>query len=218
MQEDVSRMIKVSLLRPVSRFVSQVVVAASLAVVPVAFSSSATAADLKVLVVNHSAVIQGSLAGKDQAKKLRAIFKAIETDARTAMEPLAVEAKTLQGQQALLGDGYVRKQAELQSKAEFVKYQFEQERKFTQDAAQQLIVKEIFPIYNEIMQELKGTLLLDQSQVIMTSPDYNITEDVIKRLDDKMKTVDVKRVTFAEIQEAFKEQQARFKAVQEARN
>ena len=181
------------------------------------FASSASAADLKVLVVNQGAVLQNSLAGKDQAAKLQAIFKAIETEERAEMEILGKEAQDLQGQKALLGDGIAQKQMELQRKAEVVKYKYEQERKYTQENSQRAIIQSIYPIFNTLMQEHKGTLLLDQSQVIMTSPDFNITEEVIKRLDASLPTIEVKRITFAEIQKAFTEQQARLKAAQDAK-
>lgn len=201
----------------ISRLASLSVIALSLVVLPVTIASSATAADLKVLVVNQGAVLQNSLAGKDQAAKLQAIFKAIETEERAEMEILGKEAQDLQGQKALLGEGFAQKQMELQRKAEVVKYKYEQERKYTQEGTQRAIIQNIYPIFNTLMQEHKGTLLLDQSQVIMTSPDFNITDEVIKRLDASLPTLEVKRITFAEIQKAFEEQQARIKAAQDAK-
>lgn len=199
-----------------SRLLSLSVVALSLVVLPAASLSTAVAAELKILVVNQSAVFQSSLAGKDQAKKLQGIFETIANEERAEMEPIANEAKELQGQRALLGDEFARKQMELQRKAEYVKYKFEQERKFTQEQAQRLVVQQLYPIFNEIMQEKKGTMLIEQSQLIMTSPDFNITEDVVRKLDAKMPSVDVKRVTFAEIQKAFEEQQKRIEEAQAA--
>lgn len=201
----------------ISRLASLSVIALSLVVLPVTVTSSATAAELKVLVVNQGAVLQNSLAGKDQAAKLQAIFKAIETEERAEMEILGKEAQDLQGQKALLGEGFAQKQMELQRKAEIVKYRYEQERKYTQEGTQRTIIQKVYPIFNTLMKEQKGTLLLDQSQVIMTSPDFNITEEVIRRLDASLPTVEVKRVTFAEIQKAFAEQQARIKAAQDAK-
>lgn len=200
-----------------TRLLSLGVVAMGLVVLPLTAGSSALAADLKVLVVNQGAVFQNSLVGKDETKKIQAIFETIAAEERAEVEPIAKQMQDLQGQRALLGDEFQRKQIELQRKAEYVKYKFDQERKYTQEGAQRLIIQKLYPIFNEIMQEKKGTLLLDQSQVIMTSPDFNITDDVIKRLDARMPTAEVKRITFAEIQKAFEEQQAKLKAAEGAK-
>lgn len=199
------------------RALSLGVVALSLAVLPAAFGSSAFAAELKVLVVNQTAIFQNSLAGRDASTKMQAILGAIESDEKVEMEPLIKEAQDLPGQRALLGDLFSQKQMELQRKLEVTKYKYDQERKFTQDGAQRLIAQNLDLILKEIMQERQGTLLLDQSQIIMTSQDFNITEEVIKRLDARMPTVEVKRVTFAELQKAFQAQQAKVTAAQTAK-
>lgn len=194
------------------RLLSLGVVALGLAVLPAAFGSSASAAELKVLVVNQTAIFQNSLAGRDASTKMQAVLEAIESDEKAEMEPLLKEAQDLQGQRALLGAQFPKKQLELQRKVEFAKYKYEQERKFTQDSAQRLIAQDLDLILKEIMQERQGTLLLDQSVIMMTSQDFNITAEVIKRLDARMPTVEVKRVTFAELQKAFEAQQASAKA------
>ncbi len=191
------------------------VVALGMMVLPVALGSSASAAELKVLVVNQAAVLQNSLVGRDASKKMQTILGTIDSDERTEMEPIAKEAQDLKGQRALLGDQFAQKQMELQRKVEYTKYKYDQERKFTQDGVQRLIAQSLEPIFKEIMQERKGTLLLDQSVIMMTSQDFNITTEVIKRLDARMPTVEVKRVTFAELQKAFEAQQASAKAAQE---
>ena len=196
------------------RALSVGVVAVGLMVLPAALGASASAAELKVMVVNQTAIFQSSLAGRDAATKMQAILGAIESDAKAEMEPLAKEAQDLQGQRALLGDLFSKKQMDLQRRVEFIKYKYEQERKFTQDGAQRQIAQNLDLILKEIMQERKGPLLLDQSQIIMTSQDFNITVEVIKRLDARMPTVEVKRVTFAELQKAFEAQQASAKAAQ----
>lgn len=212
-EEDSNMMKKFAFLR----LASPGIVALGLLVLPTLASTSASAAELKVLVVNQAAIFQGSLVGKDEGRKLQVIMEAIAADEKAEMEPIAKEAQELQSQRALLGDEFARKQMELQRKAEYIKYKYDQERKYTQEGAQRQIIQKVYPIFNEIMKEKKGTLLLDQSQVIMTSPDFNITEDVIKKLDARMPTVDVVRVTFAQIQKAFEEQQAQLKAAQAAK-
>jgi Skp family chaperone for outer membrane proteins len=195
----------------IKRFVSLVTLGVALVAAPLV-GSTAQAADLKVLIVNQKGIFQSSLAGKDQMKKLQAIFKAIGEDEAKELEPLKLEAIDLQKKRAILGDEFGKKSIELQKKVEFTRYKFEQERNVTQERAQRILVQSLYPIFNEIMQEKKGTMLIDQSQVIMTSPDFNITEDVVKRLDAKMPTADVKRVTFAEIAQAIEAQRKQVEA------
>ena len=197
-----------------SRFASLTAAFVAVAMLTFGAAQGAQAADLKILVVNTGAVFQTSLVGKDRNKKLQGIMQAIAADEAKDMEPLRQQAIELQQKKALMGDEFAKKQVELQRTVQFTQYKYEQERTVTQEAAQRLTMAKLYPIYNEIMQEKKGTMLIEQTQLIMVSPDFNITEDVVKRLDAKMPTVDIKRVTWAEIEVAVKAQQEAAAAAQ----
>lgn len=194
------------------RLTSLTTAIAVVAMMSLGAATNAQAAELKILVVNQNAIFANSLAAKDRNKKLQAIFEAIKADADKEMEPLKQEAQNLQQQKALLGDEFNKKSLELQRKVQFTQYKYEQEQTVTEQTAQRLIYAQLYPIFNEIMQEKKGTMLLDQSQLIMVSPDFNITEDAIKRLDAKMPTVDIKRITWDEIVKAQQEMQQQMEA------
>lgn len=86
-----------------ARVLSLGVVALGLVVLPLTAGASASAADLKVLVVNQAAVFQNSLVGKDETRKVQAIFETIAAEERAEVEPIAKQAQDLQGQRALLG-------------------------------------------------------------------------------------------------------------------
>ena len=198
-----------------SRLTSLTAALAAVAMLTLGAASGAQAADLKILVVNQATVFQNSLAGKDRSKKLQEIFKAIQDDEAKEMEPLKQEAITLQQQKAILSaEDFGKKQVDLQRRVQFAQYKFEQERAATERAAQQLMFSKLYPVLNEVMQEKKGTLLMDQSQVLMVSPDFNVTDEVVKRMDAKSPSIDLKRITWAEIEAVLKKQQEALQAQQ----
>ena len=157
-----------------------------------------------VLIVDTEAVFAQSKVGQnirvqfeEQAKKLRAEGK--KTD-----DALQADAKKLTEERALLSqDDLKRKVQDLQKReAEFQQsmQQKSQALQFGLQRANAKVEAALRPIFAEVLKEKGGTILFDQSVVLAGGADLDISAEVLKRLNERMTTIEVKPVTPAELQ------------------
>lgn len=160
---------------------------------------------LVILVVNRQQVFLQSAAGQDMRAKLKIVNEEIAAAEKAETDALIVEAQSLVQQKAILPSSEFKdKQLKLAQTEEFIKYKFNQEKSATRDEAQQQIVAKLLPILQNLMEEKSGTLLIDQSNLVMASMDYDVTADTIARMNQALPTVEVKRVLFEELVEKSK--------------
>ena len=163
-------------------------------------STQSIAADVVVLVVNQNLVFRDSLVGKDSRAKMAAVQEQIANEQKADMEALRTEVQNLIQQRTLLpSDQFKQKQMELAQKEEFIQYKYQQEFQATGESSKNQILAQLYPILQELMQERNGTLLFEQSSLLMASADYDITAEAIKRLDARMPSVKVERVAYADL-------------------
>jgi len=162
-----------------------------------AFAQGKTSAPI-ILIINRNMLLTESKAGKDigtQAEKLR---KTITKELEDEYNGIKKDEDSLVAQQSLLAPEVLRQRAEeLQKrKKDFDLHQQVKNREFQasiQNASAE-IAKVLEPILTEVIQENSATLLLDQSTVMFASPDIDVTAQVMKKLNDKLKKVKVERV------------------------
>jgi Skp family chaperone for outer membrane proteins len=75
--------------------------------------------------------------------------------------------------------------------------------------AQAKILQESQPIMKSIIDKRGATLLLDRSAVMYATPDTDITQEVLAELNKKIKTVEVQKVTLADVKKRVQEAQAK---------
>ena len=75
-------------------------------------------------------------------------------------------------------------------------------------SAEAKVLVESRPILKEIVDKRGATILLDRSAVMYAAPETDITEEVIKKLDKKIKKVDVEKISLADIKKKLQEAQA----------
>ncbi len=75
--------------------------------------------------------------------------------------------------------------------------------------AQAKILVESQPILKEIVDKRGATILLDRSAVMYFAPETDVTQEVIAALDKKITTVEVQKVSLAELEKQIKEAQAK---------
>ena len=56
------------------------------------------------------------------------------------------------------------------------------------------------PIFAEVLKEKGGTVLFDQSVVLAGGADLDISAEVLKRLNERMSTIELKPVSIEELQ------------------
>ncbi|TNE60058.1 MAG: OmpH family outer membrane protein [Alphaproteobacteria bacterium] len=180
-------------------------------------AQSADMPELIVLVVNRQQVFVQSKAGQDMRTKLQGIFTTIEAAEKAELDQVIADAQALVQKKAIMAsEEFKKQQRELAQREEFTKYKFTQERNATRAEAQEQIAAAMLKILQDLMQESNGTLLLDQTNLIMSSLEYDVTSQTVARLDQTLPTVDVKRVTYDELVERQKAAQEAAKASGEA--
>ncbi len=165
-----------------------------------------------ILIVDRAQVIAQSKAGKtipDQAEKVKqSVSKELEGEA----EKLKKEIEDFQKNQSLMSDEVrQQKQQELAVKQQYGLPQRAQimEQAFiaaVQNAETKILV-ESRPILKEIVDKRGATILLDRSAVMYASPETDITQEVIAAIDKKMSTVEVQKISLADVEKRLKELQ-----------
>lgn len=172
-----------------------------------------------ILIVDRAQLIAQSKAGKtipDQAEKIKGN---VEKELQAEVSKLQKDIEDYQKNSSLMSDE-VRQQKE-QELAVRQQYGLPQTEQIMQQAfsaavqnAQTKILVESQPILKSIVEKRGATILLDRSAVMYAAPETDITQEVIAAVDKKLNTVEVQKVSLAEIKKQLQEAQ---KAQQEAK-
>jgi len=186
-----------------------IVGAASVAAINSAEAQSAQKAPV-ILVINSAQVVGQSKAGKtipEQAKKVEAsVVKELEAE----VNKLKKDIENYQKNASLMSDEVrQRTEQELQMRQQ---YGLPQRQKIVaqvfdvalQNAKNKILI-ESQPIMKDIIEKRNATVVLDTSQVMYFAVETDITQEVIAALDKKMKTVEVEKVSLAEIEKKLQE-------------
>ena len=145
----------------------------------------------RVVVLDKVAIMQSSRVGQDIARQVKLYADQAEHDLQSEGNALEAEAQSLQQQAATMApadrqkrfdDIQAREQA-LDAAAHAKEEQIQ--ASFTQ--ARQAVEQALGPVLSDLMQEQGVDIVLDRQSVIsMRIGSYDITKDVIARLDAKM--------------------------------
>jgi len=162
-----------------------------------ATSFSAAAEDQVVMVVNGGRLQAETLAGKDIIRQLKEYQEQLYAPLESEKKGIEKKATDLakQKQDLLITEAAFAQQAralaqedrEFKGKAGTAELRLRQ----AQFLANKAFNEAAEPILLQLVKESKGTVLLDQSQVVYFNPDIDITEDAIKRMDKVLKTLAV---------------------------
>lgn len=193
--------------------------AAALGLAALAAPALAFAED--VLVVDLSRVYRDSLAGKDAQTKLRTIGGTVNTELKADADGVVAEQQKLgplkdksdeEAQQILAGDpslqqayqAFVTKAQALEQKKQLR----QRELQATEQRAVDAVLKGTEPILNDLLTERKALVVLERNNVAVAAPSVDITQDVITRLDVRLKAVPVTKVDLEAEARAEQQRQA----------
>ncbi|MEL6360568.1 MAG: OmpH family outer membrane protein [Pseudomonadota bacterium] len=175
-----------------------------------------------ILVVDRAQLVAGSVAGKtipDQARKvqdnvrkeLEAEVKKLEDDISKFQKNASLMSEEVrQKTQAELA---MRQQRSLPLQAQIVEQAFVQ----AVEGAQAKVLIESQPILKDIVEKRGATVLLDRAAVMYAAPETNVTAEVLKELDKKLKSVEVEKIKLSDVQKKLEElAAAQRKAAEEA--
>lgn len=146
-----------------------------------------------VLVVDIEKVFANSLSGKSLIDQIKTEGDAIRASRDKAQKDLEADAKKIDEQKTLLTPEALRAKAdELRLKEISKNQEIQQElRKLetAQATARNEILKKLSPILTEVMKQKGADAIIEARLALISSPDINVTDVVVKRLDEALKSV-----------------------------
>lgn len=174
-----------------------------------------------ILVIDQAAVVAGSKAGQSIKPQLETIGSGIGKELEAEFERFKGEVEAFQKSAELMSDDVRNQKArELQAKQNALPQQEQIMSQAVQIAArnaQGKILQQAQPIWNDIVDKRKGTILIERSAVVNVSKEIDITSEVITQLDKKFKTVDVQKISLAEVKKQITEQAAKAQEAQKGK-
>ncbi len=173
----------------------------AMALMSAMFSTAAMAASPpvpapKIVVLDKVAILQMSKVGQDVARQVQGYAAQAKKDLTAQGKSLQAEGRTLQQQVAILApDVKAKRVASFQAREQSLQNQAQKKDdqiKAGFFAARQAIEQKLGPILQQVVKERGANLVLDKQAIVMaTTSGYDITGDVINRLNQQMPTYKV---------------------------
>lgn len=167
-----------------------------------------------ILIVDRAQLIAQSKAGQTIPAQAEAVKKSVEKELEAEAGKLQQEIESFKKNASLMSEE-VRQKTE-QDLAVRSQYGLPQRVQIMEQAfsavvqnAQTKILMESQPILKDIVDKRGATILLDRSAVMYAAPETDVTQEVLAALDKKMATVEVQKISLAEIEKQLKEAQAK---------
>lgn len=167
-----------------------------------------------ILIVDQAAIVAQSDAGKTIPVQANSIKTSIQKEFDAEMSKLEKDIENYKKGASLMSeevrkkteqDLAVRQQVQLPQQAQVMEQVFAN----VVQVAQAKILQESQPILKTIVDKRGATLLLDRSAVMYASADSDITQEVLAELNKKLKTVEVQKVTLADVKKRAAEAAAK---------
>ncbi|MDA0782002.1 MAG: OmpH family outer membrane protein [Rickettsiales bacterium] len=156
-------------------------------------SSAATAADLKIAVVDIQQVLQDSKAANDIREKIKTKRDKYQDEITKEEEKLREEEKKLASQSGVLAQEVFEQKRE-EFKEKLIKVQRDVQVKRanldnTLSGSLAQVQEVVFQIIEDLAKENGFEVAIPTSQILYANKSLNITDEVLKRLDKKLPKV-----------------------------
>jgi outer membrane protein len=170
-----------------------------------------------ILIVDRAQIVSQTKAGKTIPAQAEAVKKSVEKELEAEAQKLQKDIESFQKNASLMSEEVRTKtEQELQGRYQYGLPQrvqvMEQVFSNSVQAAQAKILIESQPILKEIVDKRGATVLLDRSAVMYAAPETDVTQEVIAALDKKFPSVEVQKVSLADVEKQLKEAQAKAQA------
>ncbi|MEZ5892329.1 MAG: OmpH family outer membrane protein [Parvularculaceae bacterium] len=167
-----------------------------------------------ILIVDRAQLVAQSKAGKTIPSQAESVKASVEKELEAEANKLKSDIESYQKNASLMSEE-VRQKTE-QELAVRQQYGLPQRVQIMEQAlnaviqnAQTKILVESQPILKDIVDKRGATILLDRSAVMYAAPETDVTQEVLAALDKKLQTVEVQKISLAEIEKQLKEAQAK---------
>ena len=176
----------------------------SLVAVPLTAAPALAVEPAVILIVDSESVYAQSKVGQSIRTQFQEQAKKLQAESAKTESALQADDKKLGEERALLSPEDFQKKAQaLQKRVMEYQQSMQEKGQALQLGVQQANAKveaALRPIFAEVMKEKGGTVLFDQSVIVAGGSDLDISAEVLKRLNEKLTTVEVKPVSLAELQ------------------
>ncbi len=172
-----------------------------------------------VLIVDRAQLIAQSKAGQTIPDQVQKIQTTVKNELEAEAGKLQKDIENYQKNASLMSAEVREKtEKELTLRQQYALPQqvqiMEQALRVILQNAENKILVEATPILKDIVEKRGATLMLDKSAVLYAATETDITAEVVAALDKKVTTVEVEKITLAEVQKRLKEVAAQQQAQQ----
>jgi len=154
-----------------------------------------------IAVVDVQAILRGSTAFQAAVEKLRGQEEKYRDEISQRENALRSAEDELKRQRTILSpDAYAAREEEFQDEVEKLQRQvLERNRELSQTRgqAERQVLKEVFEIVREIAEERGLTMVVDSSVTIVVNNRFNISNEVLERLNERVKSISLDTPTAA---------------------
>ena len=179
----------------------------TLLLLPVLFAGVAApslAQQPNIAVMNEERVLRESAAGQHIQSRMQEIAQEIDAELTAMGQPIQQETERLNAETASMTPQAVQQRPDLMQRIEALNQQaqqFELARRArqqeivqTERQAMRPIYDALGPILEAVVEERGIDILVDRANLVFASPDFDISQEVINRLNQQVPTVTVTRV------------------------
>jgi outer membrane protein len=150
----------------------------------------------RIVVLDKVAILQFSKVGQDVARQVQGYAAQAKADLTAQGKSLQAEGRTLQQQVAILApDVKAKRIAAFQAREQSLQgaaQKKDEQLKATFMQARQAIEQKLGPILQQVVKERGANMVLDKQAIVMATVNgFDITADVINRLNQQMPTYKV---------------------------
>lgn len=158
-----------------------------------------------VIVMDYERVLATSVAGRDVEAKLRQIAEQMQTELRPEQQAVQQENQALQTAMQGRSPEQLQRDSSLQTRiaafrtrAEALQAQQVSKGRDLEYSRQQALLefnRALEPIVREVMTARRAGVVLDRQATQLVSDGIDVTADVVARLDQRTRTINVSRLT-----------------------
>lgn len=185
------------------RFLKPIIAAA--AIITLFTAPAAYAAGASVVVLNYEQMVASSDVGRDMSTKLGQINQQMQEELRPEAQAIATEQQSLQTAASGMTEQQLRANSSLSQRVEALTQRATQFRQrettagrdfeYTRQMTLADFNRQITPIVREVTESHGANVVIDDAITRLVLPGFNITDEVVQRLNQRLRTINVSRQT-----------------------
>ena len=158
-------------------------------------SSNLLANNSKVVFIDMDKLLNNSIVGKSVNKTIGSIIEKNKLEKENLEKDIKADDEKISSQKNILNDEEIKKMVDdlnikIKNYQKIVSEQKKNVQKIKVDSSA-IILENLKPILSEYSDKNSISMVLQKKDVIIGKNDLNITEDIIKILDNRLKKIDI---------------------------